>query len=160
MVRIDVVAVGRLKERHWREACDEYARRLTPAARLSIREIQDEPLPVRPGDAGEREAMEREGRAILAAIAPGSLVVALDRLGEKLSSQGLAQLLERWAVQGRSEFAFIIGGAAGLSPDVLARADFRLSFSDLTFPHQMMRVMLLEQLYRAFKIMRHEPYHR
>lgn len=160
MLQIDIVAIGKLKERYWREACDEYLRRLAPLARMRMVELPDEPLPARPGGAEERDAVAKEGRAVLSHATPGSLVIALDRLGERISSTGLAERLDRWSTQGQSRLVFVIGGAAGLSPEVLNRADFRLSFSDLTFPHQMMRVILLEQVYRAFKIMRNEAYHR
>lgn len=160
MLRLDIIAVGRLKESYWRDAVAEYMRRLVPYARVEITELADEPLPARPGENGEKEALDREGGRVLAAIDPGSWVVALDRQGKKISSEGLAGLLDRWAVQGHSRISFIIGGGAGLSPTVTSRAGERISFSDLTFPHQMMRVILLEQLYRAFKIMRNEAYHR
>ena len=102
----------------------------------------------------------KEGEEIQSHIRPSDLVVTLEIKGKKLSSEQLAARIEDWSLEGRSDLAFVIGGSLGLSPAVSQRADFKLSFSDMTFPHQMMRVILLEQIYRSFKIIRHEPYHK
>lgn len=160
MMRIDLIAVGKLKEPFWRDAAGEYLRRLGPLAKIRMIEVPDEPLPVRPGGPGEAEALAKEGSAILSSLTPAGFVVVLDRNGSPLSSTGLAEHLNRWMVQGRSHIAFIIGGGAGLAPEIIQRADFLLSFSSMTFPHPLMRVICLEQLYRAYKILRNEPYHR
>ena len=155
MMRIDVVCVGRLKERHWREAADEYLKRLTPYARVSVVEIPDRDV-----TADEARALSAEGAGILGAVSGDAVVVALEIGGVERSSEGFAAWLEECATSGRGHVAFVIGGAAGLHPDVLARADVRMSLGPMTLPHQMARVVLLEQIYRAFRIARGEPYHR
>jgi len=155
--KITIVAVGRLKERYWREAADEYRRRLTPYANVHIAEVADRDL-----SRDESGAIAAEGADVLRAlqVAGSSHVIALDVGGRQVSSEGLAEWLAEHALNGRSSIAFFIGGAGGLAPDVLARADERISLGPMTLPHQMARVVLLEQLYRAFRIMRGEPYHR
>ena len=154
-MRFAIVAVGRLKERHWREAAEEYLKRLTPYARIDITEV-----PGRDVTADEPLALALEAEGILRALPEGAVVAVLDPLGRERSSEEFAAWLDRLGVKGRSHVAFVIGGAAGLHADVLARADERLSFGPMTLPHQLARVVLLEQLYRAFRINRGEPYHR
>ncbi|HPW72946.1 MAG: 23S rRNA (pseudouridine(1915)-N(3))-methyltransferase RlmH [Methanothrix sp.] len=155
-----IIAVGRLRERFWQEAAADYIRRLRPYARLEVVEVaissKEGLSPVE-----EMKAMEAEGEAILKRLKrqKGSVLV-LDRTGDALDSQQWAEMLEGLILQGQSEVAFIIGGPLGLAPAVLDRADMILSFSEMTFPHQMMRVILLEQIYRSFRIIRHEPYHK
>lgn len=153
MLRVTIVAVGRLKERHWADAAEEYAKRLRPYAKLEIVEVPDKPL------SDTARALREEGEAILRAIPEGSRVVVLDERGKARTSEGLARWLEGLAVSGKSHVALVVGGSAGLGPEVLARGDERLSLSAMTFPHQLVRVVLLEQLYRAFRISRGEPYH-
>jgi 23S rRNA (pseudouridine1915-N3)-methyltransferase len=157
--KISVVAVGRLKERHWREAAEEYLKRLTPYAAMSVAEVPDRDV-----SRDETAALTAEGAGVLKALdavpGPPPHVVALDLGGRSLSSEQFAEWLAEGDLAGRSSVAFVIGGAAGHAPQVLARADERLSFGPMTLPHQMARVVLLEQLYRAFRIMRGEPYHR
>ena len=155
--KITIIAVGRLKERHWREAADEYLKRLAPYADVQIAEVADRDV-----SRDESGALAAEGADVLRAlqVAGSSHVVELDIGGRQTSSEGLAEWLADHALNGRSSIAFFIGGAGGLAPVVLARADERLSFGPMTLPHQMARVLLLEQLYRAFRIMRGEPYHR
>jgi 23S rRNA (pseudouridine1915-N3)-methyltransferase len=155
--KITIVAVGRLKEHHWREAAEEYLKRLTPYASVQVVEVADRDV-----CRDETAARAAEGADVLRAlqVAGSSHVVALDVAGTQLSSEGLAQWLADHALYGQSSLTFFVGGASGLAPDVLARADERLSFGPMTLPHQMARVVLLEQLYRAFRIMRGEPYHR
>jgi 23S rRNA (pseudouridine1915-N3)-methyltransferase len=160
-MRIRIIAVGRLRERHWQDAAADYARRIRPYARLEIEEVAEARLKDRASAAEEKKAMQEEGRAILERLeGHGGMVVALDREGRSLNSLQMAAWLERMILEGRKEAAFVIGGPLGLAPEVLVRAECRLSFSKMTFPHQMMRVILLEQIYRGMRIMRKEPYHR
>jgi 23S rRNA (pseudouridine1915-N3)-methyltransferase len=154
-VKLGVIAVGRLKERYWREAADEYLKRLGPYATVRVAEVADRDL-----SHDEAQAVGAEGADTLRALPPSAYVVALDRSGRQLSSEQFADWLAAHGLGGRSSIAFVLGGAAGLAPEVLARADERLSLGALTLPHQLARVVLLEQLYRAFRIMRGEPYHR
>ncbi|MBE0476630.1 MAG: 23S rRNA (pseudouridine(1915)-N(3))-methyltransferase RlmH [Coriobacteriia bacterium] len=154
-MRLTVVAVGKLKERWWREAAEEYLKRMRPYADVRVVDVPDADL-----SRDEARGVRAEGDAVLRALPPASSVVALDIGGRALSSEGLAAWLEERMGTGRPEVAFVLGGAAGLAPEVLARAEERLSLSPMTLPHQMARVVLLEQLYRAFRIVRGEPYHR
>jgi 23S rRNA (pseudouridine1915-N3)-methyltransferase len=154
-VNLTLVAVGKLKERHWRDAADEYLKRLGPYARIRVVEAPDRDV-----TADEERARAAEADGILRALPDGAHVVALDVAGEARSSEALADWLERHGVDGRSSLTFVIGGAGGLHPRVLARAEERLSLGPMTLPHQLARVVLLEQLYRAFRIIRGEPYHR
>ena len=153
-MRVTVVAVGRLKEPHWRAAADEYAKRLRPYATLDVVEVPDR-------DISRDLAVARSAEAgdILRALPAGAHVVALDEAGRERSSPELAAWLDDLAVRGVSHVAFVVGGSAGLDARVRAAARERLSLSRMTFPHQLARVLLLEQLYRAFRISRGEPYH-
>lgn len=154
-MRVTVVAVGRLKERHWRDAAEEYAKRLRPYATLEVLEVPDVSL-----ERGEAHAMDAEAEAVLRVLPQGARAVALDPGGEELSSEGLAAWLDALMLGGTSHLAFVVGGTAGLSPGLMACCAERLALSRMTLPHQLARVVLLEQLYRAFKIVRGEPYHR
>ena len=159
MLNVLVIGVGRLKERWEREACAEYAKRLSRFCALEVRELDDQPEPDKPSEALNRRVMEREGRDILACIRPGDRVVALCIDGRSYDSEQFAAKMADWSMDGR-RLVLVIGGSLGLCPAVIERADERLSFSKFTFPHQLMRVILLEQIYRAFKISRHETYHK
>jgi 23S rRNA (pseudouridine1915-N3)-methyltransferase len=159
-MQVQVVCVGKLKEKYWNDAVAEYAKRLGAYARLDIRELPDEKTPDAMSPAEEEQVRAREGERILGALKDGVHVIALAIDGETWTSEHLAAHMERQAVYGGGTVAFIIGGSLGLSPAVLARADKKLSFGRMTYPHQMMRVMLLEQVYRGFKINRGEPYHK
>ena len=143
-MKITIVCVGKLKEKYWKEAIQEYSKRLTKYCKLDIVELPDE-------KAGER---------ILKAIKQDAFVIALAVEGKMLSSEQLAEQIEKYAIEGISHIVFIIGGSLGLSKEVIAKADKILSFSAMTFPHQMMRVILLEQIYRAMRIIKKEPYHK
>lgn len=154
-MRLTIVAVGRLKERHWREAAEEYLKRLAPYAAVRVIEVADRDL-----TRDESGAVATEGADTLRALPANAHVVALERTGTQLTSEQFAEWLAAHGLAGRSSIAFVLGGAAGLAPDVLVRADERLSLGALTLPHQLARVVLLEQVYRAFRIMRGEPYHR
>ena len=159
-MQIQVVCVGKLKEKYWTGAVAEYAKRLGAYAKLDIRELPDEKTPDSLSPAEEEQVRVREGERILAALKPEAHVIALAIDGEMWSSEQLAAHLDKQAVYGGGSVAFVIGGSLGLSPAVLSRADKRLSFGRMTYPHQLMRVILLEQIYRAFKINRGEPYHK
>ncbi|MFB9279387.1 23S rRNA (pseudouridine(1915)-N(3))-methyltransferase RlmH [Cohnella cellulosilytica] len=159
-MQIQVVCVGRLKEKYWTAAIEEYAKRLGAYARLDIRELPDEKTPDSMSPAEEEQVRVREGERILAALREGAHVIALAIEGEPWTSEQLAAHLDKQAVYGGGSISFVIGGSLGLSPAVLSRADKKLSFGRMTYPHQMMRVMLLEQVYRGFRILRGEPYHK
>lgn len=159
-MRVTVICAGKLKERYWRDAVAEYAKRLGRYHRLEIVELADEKTPEGMSPAQEAEVKRREGERILKALKEDAFAVALAVEGKPLSSEELAAFLEKKTVEGTSHIAFLIGGSLGLSPEVMRRADFSLSFSRMTFPHQMMRVILLEQIYRAERIRRGEPYHK
>ena len=153
-MKLRIAAVGRLKEPHWRAACDEYLKRLRPYATVEVIEVADRDIS---HDAAK--AVAAEGADLLKAIPERSYVVALDLSGPQMTSTALAEHLAELLVRRRSDLTFVVGGCAGLAPDVVARADERLSLSKMTLPHQLARVVLLEQVYRAFRIMRNEPYH-
>jgi len=159
-MNINIVCIGKLKEKYWTDAIAEYSKRLGRYCKLEIVELKEERLPENASPADEENVKSAEGKSILKALAADSYVIALDVSGKQLSSEQLAKKLESLAVDGRSTIDLIIGGSLGLSDEVRRRADFRLSFSPMTFPHQMMRVILLEQIYRSFKIIRKEPYHK
>lgn len=156
-VKITVVAVGKLKERFWADACAEYVKRLSAYASIKMVEIPDRD-PAKTG--GEEAGRALEGKAILAAIPERSHVVLLDIGGKERSSEEIASHLNDLMLRGKSSITFVIGGSCGVSSEVRARADERLSFGRITLPHNLARVVLLEQVYRAFKIMRGEPYHK
>lgn len=159
-MNINIICVGKLKERYWTEAVAEYTKRLGRYCRVRIVELKEERLPDRASRAEEEYVKTAEGESILRSLSPDAYVMALDVKGKQLSSEQLSEKLDNLALEGRSTVDLIIGGSLGLSEAVRKRADFRLSFSLMTFPHQMMRVILLEQIYRAFKISRNEPYHK
>jgi 23S rRNA (pseudouridine1915-N3)-methyltransferase len=153
-VRIRVAAVGKLREAHWRAASDEYLKRLGRYATLEVVEIADRDLA-----GGVERAVGAEGADLVKAIPADSYVIALEIGGTQRTSEELAARLETLMLGGSSDITFVVGGSAGLAAAVLTRADERLSLSRMTLPHQLCRVVLLEQLYRAFRIIRHEPYH-
>ena len=159
-MRFTVICVGKIKEKFFREAVDEYSKRLSRYVTLNIIEVGDEMTPDGASEALRLSILEKEGKRILSKIGDNDSVVCLEINGKKLSSEELSGWIEGSAVSGRSNLCFIIGGSLGLHPMVTQRADLHLSFSDMTFPHQLMRVVLLEQLYRAEKIINHEPYHK
>ena len=155
-----VLCVGKLKEKAYREMADEYLKRLGRFGKYEEIEIPDLPEPGAGGSALEEQIREKEGAAILSRIRPGDRVIALTIPGRKMDSLQLAEHLERLKAGGVSRFVFVIGGSLGLGKNVLERADEELSMSDMTFPHQLARVMLMEQLYRAEKINAGERYHK
>lgn len=159
-MRITVIGVGKIKERFFEEAIKEYQKRLGRYCRLEIIQVGDEKTPDGAGPAMEDQIREREGQRILSHIKDGAYVIALAIEGKMLDSEELAKKIENLGVKGTSHVIFIIGGSLGLSAQVMARADYHLSFSKMTFPHQLMRVILLEQIYRSCRILNHEPYHK
>lgn len=159
-MKVTIVCVGKLKEAYWRGAIGEYSKRLGRYMKLEILELPDEKAPESMSPAQEDEVRQKEGLRILKSIKEDAFAVALAIEGKSLSSEDLAGFMAEKAVRGVSHMVFVIGGSLGLSPEVMKRADFALSFSPMTFPHQMMRVILLEQIYRAEKINRKEPYHK
>ena len=157
-MNVSIVAVGRLKEDWQRDACREYLKRLTRYGNFEVVEVPDQPEPERASPAQIRQSLEKEGREILRRLRPEDRVVALCIKASAPDSVGLAKMLEDWS-DGR-RLVMVIGGSNGLSDEVLSRADARLSFSNLTFPHTLMRVILLEQLYRAQRILSGQKYHK
>lgn len=160
MTAIHLICVGKLKETFYADACAEYSKRLGAYCKLSVLELPEERLPDKPSPAQIDAALDREGDRILGKIPAGSVIIALCVEGQALSSEALAERLDRWTVQGRSQFTFLIGGSCGLHPKVKQRAALRLSMSPMTFPHHLARVMVLEQIYRAFKINEGSSYHK
>ena len=159
-MKITIICVGRLKEKYLVMAIDEYLKRLSKFAKVNIVEVNDEKAPQNLSEATESIVKEKEGERILQAIKTGMFVVGLAINGKALSSEELAVEMSRLAVSGQGHICFVIGGSLGLSQTVIERCDFLLSFSKMTFPHQLMRVFLLEQVYRSFKINNNEPYHK
>ena len=160
MKSVTVLCVGKLKEAYWRDAVAEYQKRLSAFCRFEIVELDECRLPEDPSAAQIEKALETESKAILAKIPAGAAVIPLCIEGKPLSSPELSDRLQRWAVEGRSKFVFIIGSSFGLSPEVKAAATYRLSMSPMTFPHQLARVMLCEQIYRAMQIEAGGKYHK
>lgn len=158
-MQLRLLSVGRLREGPLRAAAEEYLRRLRSYATVRWDQVEAEGVPARLVPAEVDAVLAREAERLLRALHPAERVVALDRAGEPCSSEELADRLAAWAARGDSRIAWIVGGPLGLHDQVLARADWRLSLSRLTFPHQLVPVILLEQLYRAFRIQRGEPYH-
>jgi 23S rRNA (pseudouridine1915-N3)-methyltransferase len=159
-MQIRVIAIGKVKERYLQEGVSEYEKRLRPYVKLQVVELAEEKRPQTVSPATGSVAVEKEGGRILAAIPDGSIVIALDGKGESWSSEELAASFREWRLSGQNLLTFVIGGDLGLSPAVLARSNLRLSLSKMTFTHPMARLLLLEQLYRACRILRNEPYHK
>ncbi|MDF2520221.1 MAG: rlmH [Clostridia bacterium] len=159
-MNITVISVGKLKERYLKDAIQEYATRLTKYCKLELMEVPDEKAPENMSEAMEAAVRNKEGQSILKQIKDDTYVIALAIQGKALSSEKFADLIHDLGLRGKSNIAFVIGGSIGLSEEVLKRADYHLSFSAMTFPHQLMRVILLEQVYRGFRIIKGEPYHK
>ena len=159
-MHIQIVAVGKLKEKYLVQGIAEYVKRLGPYAKVQMSEVADEKAPETMSAAEEAMVKQKEGERILAQLKSDTYVIAMAIDGSLWTSDQLAGSLDQLATYGRSSVAFVIGGSLGLSQDVLKRADAKLSFGQITFPHQLIRLVLVEQIYRAFKIMRGEPYHK
>jgi 23S rRNA (pseudouridine1915-N3)-methyltransferase len=160
MMHVQIICVGKLKEKYWRLAVEEYSKRLLAYVKLEIIEVVDDKASEQLSPLEEQQVMQKEGARMLARLKPDTHLIALSIDGEPLSSESLATRLEQLNTYGTSRIALMIGGSLGLSDAVLVRANQKLSFGKMTYPHQLMRVILLEQLYRAHKIMRGEPYHK
>lgn len=159
-MKITLVTVGKIKEKYLREAVAEYVKRLSKYCKLEIIETADEKTPDHVGETVEESIRAKEAERILRYIREDAFVVTLEILGKQLTSEELAEKIKTLGVHGKSHIIFVIGGSIGLGKKVLDRADFALSFSKMTFPHQLMRVILLEQIYRSFRIINGEPYHK
>ena len=157
---ITVISVGKIKEKDLTMAIDEYSKRLSKYCKLNFIQVQDEKTPDNASDVVNNKIKEIEGERILKNIKDSAYVIALAIEGKHLSSEQLASTLDNLAVTGKSDIVFVIGGSLGLSSQVLSRADYLLSFSKMTFPHQLMKVILLEQIYRSYRIIKNEPYHK
>ncbi|MGG1550942.1 23S rRNA (pseudouridine(1915)-N(3))-methyltransferase RlmH [Paenibacillus ferrarius] len=159
-MQIQIMAVGKLKERYLVDGIAEYMKRLGSYAKMQLIEVPDEKAPENMSPAEEQQVRVKEGERLLAKLAPDVYVVALAIDGEMWTSEQLASSLDKLATYGRSQVAFVIGGSLGLSSELQRRADMRLSFGRMTLPHQLMRLVLVEQIYRAMRINRGEPYHK
>lgn len=159
-MRIKIVLVGKVRERYLLDGMQEYLKRLGPMARVEFMTVSDEPVPDNASPATQEQARAAEAARALKALESGQYVVALDSRGTQLSSEGLAEFLQERGLRGQSSLAFVIGGSVGLGAEMLQRADFLLSLGRMTFLHQMVPLILLEQIYRGFKINRGEPYHK
>lgn len=159
-MNISIVTVGKLKEKYLKQGIDEYLKRLSAYAKLEVIEVADEKAPEELSDSEMVQVKQKEGERILAKVAQDTYVIALAIGGKMQSSEELADTLDKLATYGKSKIAFIIGGSLGLSDEVLRRSNEQLSFSRMTFPHQLMRLILVEQVYRAYRINRGEPYHK
>ncbi|TYC49053.1 23S rRNA (pseudouridine(1915)-N(3))-methyltransferase RlmH [Weissella muntiaci] len=159
-MNIKVIGVGKLKEKYLKDGIAEYAKRMSKFGKFDIIEVPDEKAPEQLSDAQMQQVMQKEGERILGKIKDREYVFALAIKGKERSSEELAAEISKLALQGDSDITFIIGGSLGLHPDVLARADAQISFGRFTLPHQLMRLVLSEQIYRAFMINAHSPYHK
>ena len=159
-MKITLVTVGKIKEKFFEDAIKEYSKRLSRYCKLEVLQVADEKTPEGASEAVELQIKEKEGQRILSLIRDDAYVIALAIEGKMLDSEELAERIEKLGVSGISQIVFVIGGSLGLSAQVMKRADYALSFSRMTFPHQLMRVVLLEQIYRSYRIMNHQPYHK
>lgn len=159
-MEIRILTVGKIKEKYLNDGIAEYAKRLSRYCKLNFIQVPDEKTPDKAFDALNRQIKETEGNRLLSHIREQDYVIALAIDGKMLDSVELSDLIARLGVQGKSSIVFVIGGSLGLSDAVLKRADYKLSFSRMTFPHQLMQMILLEQIYRGYRIMNHEPYHK
>lgn len=158
-MKITIVCAGKIKEKYLNAGIAEFLKRLKPFAQVEIREIHEEKMPEDPSPAEKEQVLKKEGEKLLKLVPAGSYLFVLDVYGELKSSEKIAAEIDALGLRGRSSLTFLIGGAFGLSEEVRARADERISFSPMTFTHQMVRLLLVEQIYRAFKINRGEKYH-
>lgn len=159
-MKVDIVCVGKIKEKFYVEALGEYSKRLQKYAKFEIIEVEDEKTPDKASDALEDQIKAKEALRIQSKLKEDALVITLEILGQKMDSVKFADMIEKAGIQGKSHLQFVIGGSLGLHESIIKRADKHLSFSDMTFPHQLMRVILSEQIYRAFRIINGEPYHK
>lgn len=159
-MKISILCVGKVKEKFYRDAIDEFIKRLSRYCKLEIIEVADEKTPDQASDVEVKQIKDKEGERLLKNIKDDSYVITLEIEGKMLDSEELSRKINQIGVSGKGHIIFIIGGSLGLSDEIKNRADYKLSFSRMTFPHQLMRVILLEQVYRAYRIMNNEPYHK
>ena len=160
MLKVNIICVGKIKETFFREAIDEYSKRLNSYCSLNIIEIKDEKIPNNPSEKENQIIKEKEGNNILSHIQKDSYVICLDLKGKQYTSEEFSQKINNISTNISCSISFVIGGSLGISQNVLKKANESISFSKMTFPHQLFRVILLEQIYRAFKIMNNETYHK
>lgn len=159
-MKITIITVGKLKEKYLKDAIAEYSKRLSKYCKLEIIEVADEKTPEHASEVVEEAIRAKEAERILRYVKEDAYVITLEIGGKQFSSEEFAEKIEKLGVQGTSHIIFIIGGSIGLGKDVLTKSDYALSFSKMTFPHQLMRVILLEQIYRCYRINSNEPYHK
>lgn len=159
-MKITLITVGKIKEKYLKDAISEYTKRLGKYCKLEIIEVADEKTPDVSNEAIDNAIRTKEAERILKHIKDDAYVITLEINGTQLTSEQLSQKIEKLGIQGTSHITFIIGGSIGLGESVLAKSNYALSFSKMTFPHQLMRVILLEQIYRSYRIINHEPYHK
>lgn len=159
-MNITIISVGKLKEKYLKQGIEEYLKRLKSYAKVNIEEVPDEQAPDHLSEAEIEEVKRKEGEKILSKLSQDTYCITLEIEGKQLTSEAFAKKIDDLATYGKSKIAFIIGGSHGLSDEVKKRSDFALSFSKMTYPHQLMRLILVEQIYRAFRINRGEPYHK
>ena len=159
-MKIDIVTVGKVKEKFYRDAIDEFLKRLSKYAKVQCIEVPDEKTPDGASEMLIEQIKQKEAERILKHLKDDSFVITLEIQGKKFSSEMFADKIDSLAIQGKSHLQFVIGGSLGLHNLVMKRSDLAISFSDMTFPHQLMRVILLEQIYRAYRIITGEPYHK
>ncbi len=159
-MKITIITVGKIKEKYLKDAIAEYTKRLSKYCKLEIVEVADEKTPDNASEVVEEQIRSKEAERILKYVKDDAYVVTLEINGKQLTSEELADKVEKLGVQGTSHIIFIIGGSIGLGKEVLAKSNYALSFSKMTFPHQLMRVILLEQIYRSYRIINGEPYHK
>jgi 23S rRNA (pseudouridine1915-N3)-methyltransferase len=159
-MKFTLVVVGKLKEKYLKEGISEYSKRLSRFCELQIVEVEDEQAPENLSEAQAVQVKKKEAERIIKKVKEGSTLIVLDLKGKKLDSEGFAEKLNSFFVSGKSHITFVIGGSLGLDDEIIQKADFRLCLSDMTFPHQLARLILLEQVFRAFKILNGETYHK
>ncbi len=159
-MKITVITVGKIKEKYLKDAIAEYSKRLSKYCKLEIVEVADEKTPDNASETVENQIRAKEGERILKYVKDDAYVITLEIKGRQVTSEELADKIDTLGIQGTSHITFIIGGSIGLGEEVLARSDYALSFSKMTFPHQLMRVILMEQIYRSYRIIHGEPYHK
>ena len=159
-MKITLLTVGKIKEKYLKDAIAEYSKRLSKYCKLEIIEVADEKTPDNASEVVENVIRDKEGERLLKYVKDDAFVITLEIKGKMMTSEELAEKIDTLGIRGVSHIMFIIGGSIGLGEDVIKRSDFALSFSKMTFPHQLMRVILLEQIYRSYRIMAGEPYHK
>lgn len=159
-MKITILTVGKIKEKYLKDAIAEYSKRLSKYCKLEIIEVEDEKTPDNASETAENSIRQKEAERLLKHIKSDAYVITLEINGKMLDSVEFSQKIEQLGIQGKSHLCFVIGGSIGLGEDILKRSDFAVSFSKMTFPHQLMRVILLEQIYRGYRIMKKEPYHK